>query len=353
MQRIVIFRREMMEQLLPAATVKLRRKIALLAQNYSLVKPEASCSIKNLQLSDKTHPEILKLISELWLKKAVKTDKLTSIKPFSEFIWALEQVASHYPYLALQLNVHHFLFLRLIYSSQEKKSWPPEEFLDPASGAYPTGNHVYLPTGVINQYSAIYPGFSRSSAGPGRTSDKPIYVFFNPSTSFLLLPGRESEQQPGLFYFYLLEPNELEVETKSFRPDCFPLRPMPVRVKNWTPEAKTGDKVLTLEVEEIKKVLVGFNLGLVACFSGWLRATLKFLVGMKLPSSNEEKLDWEINYLTTEVHKMQFLLYRLTTCGLGQLLDRSGALEKLARNGLHLASRAWRFLKVKNSSNFF
>jgi len=343
----------MLDQMLPAATVKLRRKIALLAQNYSPDKPEASCSIKNLQLTDKPHPEILKLISELWLKKAVKTDKLTSIKPISEFIWALEEVASHYPYLALQLNVHHFLFLRLIYSSQEKKNWPMEEFLDQASGTYPTGNHVYLPTGVINQYPAIYPGFSRSSAEPGRTSDKPIYVFFNPSTSFLLLPDRESEQQPGLFYFYLLDRNEMEVETKSFRPDCFPLRPMPVRVKNCPPESKTGDKVLALEVEEIKKVLAGYNLGLVACFSGWLRATLKILVGMKPSSSNEEKLDWEINYLTTEVHKTQFMLYRLATCGLGQLFDRSGALEKLARNGLHLASRAWRFLKVKNSSNFF
>lgn len=301
--------------------------------------------------SVKDEKKLLAELKRLGLNPFCLTKDFSNGKDSSRALWAVEQLACHFPSLALKIVVHNYLFVRISgLAKKQDKNFPQTSGAKPpelAKAAFP-GNHVFLSPLIRHQLSSCLTKSLTIKDSNWKLFTTQVLSFPFPEAEYLMVPAinRNNCQNEDRIDYFLIKKEDLQPIDLWPKEGLFPLRPIRLTIKKPATLIQ-GSAFLTLEQPVFQKILADFSLALTACFSGWTRACWLNFAVHKPFSPGMVKLESELSVLVTELEKLRFYLYRLSIISskIG-LIDFLTEVEKLSQKGLTLASRAWKFNRI-------
>ncbi|MCR4395818.1 MAG: hypothetical protein NUW07_03675 [Candidatus Saccharicenans sp.] len=275
-------------------------------------------------------------------------------KEAERLVWLTEELAAHFPESGLELAVQQGLILPVLRLSGliDKKSEEPSRRKNGRNYVLDEVNHLFLPLPTRRTLRLMLEGVAGVLAGPGENWESAVPVFTGLPLRKMLLPasGESRDFSNPVVSYYLVESPSIRIYDCRPAKRYFPLRPARCELRldsgsNWTKQP-----VLQLQLGQFQSLLAGYYLLLLACFSGWLRSAWQSLASRRPPQGWPANLEAEICFLATELGRLQLGLYHLSQAQPGSPAHFLVKVEKLGLKGLHLASRAWKYLDRAGST---
>ncbi|MGQ9801237.1 MAG: hypothetical protein ACUVRL_06205 [Candidatus Saccharicenans sp.] len=331
----------MIDCLLPGSLCQLREKIRELAAGTKASSAGSQPVWPEIDLI----PELSRLLksslgSEAFFRAGDKKNE--------RLIWLIEELAANFPEYGLQLAVKQGLILPVLRLSglRDKERQELSGRKSSQNDSPDQINHLFLPLPARKMFKLLV----RSKEDDLGTSEKhwktSLPVFSGLAIKKILIPVvaeiKKDSYQP--VSYYCLESQSLKLYDCGLVRRHFPLRPARCELVLEASPLWNQPPVLSLKPDQFQSLLAGYYLLLTACFSGWLRAAWQSLARRRLPRGWPEPLEVEICFLATELGRLQLGLYRMSQKKPGSSADFLEQVEKLSLKGLHLASRAWKYL---------